>query len=691
MRCRRRWKTREGGFSRSLVSLTFLLYVCSLHNQLIPPCCGTPYNANAMQHFVDAGHRLYMLALTHNFTHGRKMQHVLAACLYIVCRRERSSHLLIDFAEKLRENVFLLGATYLKFVKLLSLQLPVIDPSLYIHRFAANMDLGEDAQQVANTALRIVARMKRDWIHTGRRPAGICGASILIAARVHGYRRTRAEVQHVVRVTEATIRNRLAEFQNTPSSLLTPDEFDTLEFSTECDPPAYIRGLLEEELAKEQAMLEAAVADDEKPYALTDAAATSELDASLTLVEKPSVSSICPSLPPPTEHVDSQRRAETLVTDEMLQKLMSNPRIRAVVDNTLLISERDLGPHLSRLASSEVLAEQHRQNRPAEAAEAAAFVSDAGSFPTLDQQDQMTLGAESAGAPEHGTGTSAADALRAAASRVGLADISKTDMRLWKVRALLQRDWGRGRESFVKLKEKREGILSKLSELQQNGNDMLESVSEADASEIAGNLHMLSAMVEEHDNDDGQSGVDPSDMPYSAHEENIRAAFSTASAPAQAKVAPASLEKRDRNAFSNACDADPTEQANRPSKKRRTGAGDDTGSVSGEPIVLHLAVGAAAHKSKSQDKLDNLYVTLATKFHEELPAAGSEHASTVNRLLFDRSNLSASQSVHRVLQRQEISASLVGLANKDYEEVRARAHSWELPYRDARHTRILAG
>ena len=177
---------------------------------------------------MDAAHRLYILALDNNFTHGRRMQHVLAACLYIVCRRERSSHLLIDFAEKLRENVFLLGATYLKFVKLLSLQLPVIDPSLYIHRFAANLDLGDDAQQVANTALRIVARMKRDWIQTGRRPAGICGASLLIAARVHGYRRTRAEVQQVVRVTEGTIKNRLAEFQNTPASLLTPDEFETL-------------------------------------------------------------------------------------------------------------------------------------------------------------------------------------------------------------------------------------------------------------------------------------------------------------------------------------------------------------------------------------------------------------------------------------------------------------------------------
>lgn len=181
-----------------------------------------------LQHFVDAGHRLYILALDNNFTHGRKTQHVLAACLYIVCRRERSSHLLIDFAEKLRENVFVLGATYLKFVKLLSLQLPVIDPSLYIHRFAAQMDLGDQVQSVANTALRLVARMRRDWIQTGRRPAGICGACLLIASRVHGFRRTRAEVQQIVRVTDVTLRNRLAEFENTPSSLLTPEEFDTL-------------------------------------------------------------------------------------------------------------------------------------------------------------------------------------------------------------------------------------------------------------------------------------------------------------------------------------------------------------------------------------------------------------------------------------------------------------------------------
>ena len=45
------------------------------------------------------------------------------------------------------------------------------------------------------SALRLVQRMKRDWIQTGRRPSGICGAALLIAARVHGFRRTQREVR----------------------------------------------------------------------------------------------------------------------------------------------------------------------------------------------------------------------------------------------------------------------------------------------------------------------------------------------------------------------------------------------------------------------------------------------------------------------------------------------------------------
>lgn len=38
-------------------------------------------------------------------------------------------------------------------------------------------------------ALRLVQRMKRDWIDVGRRPTGLCGAALLLAARFHNFNR----------------------------------------------------------------------------------------------------------------------------------------------------------------------------------------------------------------------------------------------------------------------------------------------------------------------------------------------------------------------------------------------------------------------------------------------------------------------------------------------------------------------
>ena len=42
-------------------------------------------------HHVEAAQRLFMLAMQHNFIQGRRTQNVVAACLYIVCRREHTA------------------------------------------------------------------------------------------------------------------------------------------------------------------------------------------------------------------------------------------------------------------------------------------------------------------------------------------------------------------------------------------------------------------------------------------------------------------------------------------------------------------------------------------------------------------------------------------------------------------------
>lgn len=188
---------------------------------------------------------------------GRRLQNVVAACLYIVCRRERCAHMLIDFADALQTDLHALGACFVKFARTLSLDLPQVDPSLYIHRFAAKLNLGKQHHAVAMTALRLVSRMKRDWMQTGRRPEGICAASLLLAARVHGFPMTRHEVSATLRVADITLRNRLAEFGNTPASSLTPQEFNRIsdlpqngnhdDTEDHTVPPSFIRGRLTEQ------------------------------------------------------------------------------------------------------------------------------------------------------------------------------------------------------------------------------------------------------------------------------------------------------------------------------------------------------------------------------------------------------------------------------------------------------------
>lgn len=190
---------------------------------------------------VDRAVQCYKLALMHNFTQGRKQSHVIAACLYTVCRQEKTMHMLIDFSDVLHSNVFTLGNTFMQFTRLVNIQLPLIDPSLYLIRFAGMMELGDKTHVVTQDAIRLVQRMKRDWIHFGRRPAGICGACLLLAARMHGFRRSQKEIIHIVKICNMTLRHRLNEFAETASASLTIDQFRVTDLSTEANPPSFRR------------------------------------------------------------------------------------------------------------------------------------------------------------------------------------------------------------------------------------------------------------------------------------------------------------------------------------------------------------------------------------------------------------------------------------------------------------------
>ncbi|XP_061785883.1 BRF1 general transcription factor IIIB subunit b isoform X1 [Nerophis lumbriciformis] len=209
------------------------------------------------QHCLDTAFNFFKMVVSRHLTRGRKTEHVIAACLYLVCRTEGTPHMLLDLSDLLQVNVYILGKTYLLLARELCINAPAIDPCLLIPRFAHMLEFGAKTHDVSMTALRLVQRMKRDWMHTGRRPSGLCGAALLVAARMHKFRRTVKDVIGVVKVCQATLRKRLTEFEDTPTSQLTIDEFMKVDLEQECDPPSFTASLyktkmqqLQQELTK---------------------------------------------------------------------------------------------------------------------------------------------------------------------------------------------------------------------------------------------------------------------------------------------------------------------------------------------------------------------------------------------------------------------------------------------------------
>ena len=63
-------------------------------------------------YIAEAAGEWFRLALTLNFVQGRRSNNVLATCLYVACRKERTHHMLIDFSSRLQISVYSLGATF---------------------------------------------------------------------------------------------------------------------------------------------------------------------------------------------------------------------------------------------------------------------------------------------------------------------------------------------------------------------------------------------------------------------------------------------------------------------------------------------------------------------------------------------------------------------------------------------------
>lgn len=185
---------------------------------------------------VEMALGIYKLAVNMNIVSGTR-DVVLCACLYAVCRREKTPHVIYDFASAQHISATSILAHMRQICEATHTEVPVADPSCLVQRFAEYLNLGSATERVLICALKLLRAMQDDWIGCGRRPMGVCAAALIAACCLLGIPRTVEQICGVVRLTAGTIVRRLTEFSSTPTAKLV--SIDAYTPTNETLPPAY--------------------------------------------------------------------------------------------------------------------------------------------------------------------------------------------------------------------------------------------------------------------------------------------------------------------------------------------------------------------------------------------------------------------------------------------------------------------
>ena len=152
--------------------------------------------------------KIYCDAWEKDLIHGRSIEKILAASLYMACRKHNVPRTLDEI-----ENVTSVGKKdIIKTCKLLAnrlgMRLAPVSPLEYVGRFCAKLKL---KKHVAERAREIIKEALERDITSGRGPTGIAASAIYIAAILCGERKTQKDVAEATGVTEVTLRARYKE------------------------------------------------------------------------------------------------------------------------------------------------------------------------------------------------------------------------------------------------------------------------------------------------------------------------------------------------------------------------------------------------------------------------------------------------------------------------------------------------
>ena len=173
---------------------------------------------NLSNEMVEEGLRVYQMVLLKGLDDKIQANSTVlsCACLYYVSRIRRDFNallMLIDFSEAMMESPYAIHRVYHRISSMLKIKTEALDPSEFVTKYVIGLGIrGDDIKTVSHTAAVLIARMNRDWVSQGRRPAGVIAAALYLATRMHGFTRVRLEhITKILDISDYTVMRRLQE------------------------------------------------------------------------------------------------------------------------------------------------------------------------------------------------------------------------------------------------------------------------------------------------------------------------------------------------------------------------------------------------------------------------------------------------------------------------------------------------
>jgi len=163
------------------------------------------------EHISEATATLYRKIYKKDLLKGRSIKSMIAAAIYIVCRKKNVPIALKTITTLRLESEKTIRKAYRTILRELNIKVNGLSAVNLISRIGGELQLSNKEEKDARQLLED-AKSKRALI--GKDPKGIAAAAIYISCIQNKKKRTQASVSKAANVTEVTLRNRYKELLN---------------------------------------------------------------------------------------------------------------------------------------------------------------------------------------------------------------------------------------------------------------------------------------------------------------------------------------------------------------------------------------------------------------------------------------------------------------------------------------------